>query len=98
MKKRQTADEGSDGAKRRRSADRRSTTIRRTADLERRLADIEDLANANRRELGLQFLRIAQMQAALESLLKLTGSHIAGSPLPHGPLAALPSLEGRRRP
>jgi len=61
---------GGDGADRRRMSDRRGVPNRRTVDLERRLAEMEDLARANRRELGLQFTRIAQIQADLDALLK----------------------------
>ena len=59
-----------DGANRRRVSDRRHTANRRAADFERRHAETEELARANRRELGLQFTRIAQIQAELDALLK----------------------------
>ena len=39
-------------------------------DLYERLSKVEELARSNRRELELQFQRIAQMQAALDRLLK----------------------------
>ena len=59
-----------DDADRRRVSDRRAPANRRAADLERRLAEMEDIVRANRRELGLQFTRIAQIQADLDALLK----------------------------
>ena len=59
-----------DGAERRRVSDRRGVPNRRADDFERRLVEMEDLARANQRELGLQFTRIAQIQADLDALLK----------------------------
>ena len=40
------------------------------SDFHERLSKVEELARSNRRELELQFQRIAQMQAALDRLLK----------------------------
>jgi hypothetical protein len=113
MRKNQTVERGfDDGGQRRRLDDRRGTGIRRAADFERRLAEIEDLAQANRRELGLQFLRIAQIQADLDSLMNAGRSHLSGSSFPHEPTeaihagaervagtphAAMPAMHGRRR-
>ena len=68
-----------DDADRRRTSDRHAPANRRAADFERRLAEMEDILRANRRELGLQFTRIAQMQADLDALLK---SARANSPQP----------------
>ena len=113
MARNHSADRASgDSAERRRASDRRGAGVRRAADLERRLADVEDLAQANRRELGLQFMRIAQIQAELDVLMKLSRSNLSRSPFPHGhaediqpgaeraaanPVAAVPSMHGRRR-
>ena len=41
----------------------------RCADLESRLERVEELARSNRRELDIQFRRIADLQAALDSPL-----------------------------
>ena len=71
MRKNHNAEAASgDGAKRPRAANRRDGT-RRAADLDQRLAATEELARANRRELDLQFQRMAQMQADLDTLMKL---------------------------
>ena len=101
-----------DGAERRRGSDRRGAPNRRAADLERRLAEMEDLARANRRELGLQFTRIAQIQADLDALLKSSRAipHAQSSRREHSEniqsaaeraadrtFAAMPSMDGRRR-
>ena len=51
-----------------RSAERAGS--RGQTDLYARLAKVEEIARSNRRELDLQFQRIAQMQAALDRLLK----------------------------
>jgi len=51
-----------------RSAERAAS--RGQTDLYARLAKVEEIARSNRRELDLQFQRIAQMQAALDRLLK----------------------------
>ena len=53
--------------KKRMSAERRSD-LRRTEDLIRRLVEVEELARANRRELELQFRRMADMQAEIDTL------------------------------
>ena len=39
----------------------------RCADLEARLQRVEELASSNRRELDIQFRRIADLQAAIDS-------------------------------
>jgi hypothetical protein len=50
----------------------------RCDDLEARLERVEELARSNRRELDIQFRRIAELQAALDSPMENTRRKVAG--------------------
>src|SRR6185503_6307077 len=63
MRKNPNDERRAGGGDRRRSGDRRAAPLRLAEEFERRLVEMEEIARANRRELGLQFTRIAQIQA-----------------------------------
>jgi|GEM_PF-3824074 hypothetical protein len=70
MRKNPNDERRAGGGDRRRSGDRRAAPLRLAEEFERRLVEMEEIARANRRELGLQFTRIAQIQADLDALMK----------------------------